>query len=78
MQPRSPRAIMGTEKVLFALHYTMFNDAIDVWGTPEQSAYWKAFVASNGVFGTYVQTEIGHGTYLRGEYESIFTSKNQI
>lgn len=44
----------------------MFLDAIDVWSTPEQKAYWNTFMKENTVLGSYVQTELGHGTYLRG------------
>ena len=43
----------------------MFKDAVEVWGTEEQASYWKKFLEENCVFGTYVQTELGHGTYLR-------------
>ena len=58
--------IMGPEKFLFSLHVTMFLDAIDVWSTSEQREYWKNMLKHNAIFATYVQTEIGHGTYLRG------------
>jgi hypothetical protein len=59
-------AVLGVEKILFSLHFTMFKDAVEVWGTPEQFEYWKNLMEDNAVFGTYVQTELGHGTYLRG------------
>ncbi|RNA34484.1 peroxisomal acyl-coenzyme A oxidase 1 isoform X2 [Brachionus plicatilis] len=59
-------SVFGLEKILFNLHFTMFRDALNVWGNPEQSAYWQKYLTENAVFGTYVQTELGHGTYLRG------------
>lgn len=58
--------MLAYEKPAFNLHYTMFRDAIEVWGTPEQAEYWKSQLERNAIFGTYVQTELGHGTYLRG------------
>jgi acyl-CoA oxidase len=47
----------------------MFRDSIGVWGTIEQKEYWSKFIIDNAIIGTYVQTEIGHGTYLRGKKE---------
>jgi acyl-CoA oxidase len=44
----------------------MFKDALDVWTTPEQKEYWNEYMKKNVISGTYVQTELGHGTYLRG------------
>ena len=56
----------------------MFKDAIELWGSPEQSEYWKKYLTENTIFGTYVQTEIGHGTYLRGlETTATFDKKSQ-
>ena len=57
---------MGSEKQIFGLHFTMFSISLDLWSTPEQKSYWANFIKENGVFGTYIQTEIGHGTYIRG------------
>ena len=59
-------SVLGLEKFLFNLHFTMFQDSINVWGSPEQREYWNSFMDENVVLGTYVQTELGHGTYLRG------------
>lgn len=56
----------------------MFRDALNVWGNSEQSAYWKTFLSENAVFGTYVQTELGHGTYLKGlETTAIYDKSTQ-
>ena len=46
----------------------MFRDSIAVWGTEEQKNYWSKYIIENVIIGTYVQTEIGHGTYLRGKF----------
>ena len=59
--------VLGSEKVVFSLHFTMFRDSIGVWGTSEQKEYWSKFIVDNVIIGTYIQTEIGHGTYLRGK-----------
>ena len=58
--------VLGPEKQVFGLHFSMFSISIDLWSTPEQKAYWRPFIENNVVFGTYIQTEMGHGTYLRG------------
>lgn len=57
---------MGTEKHLFGLHFTMFTISLELWSTREQKIYWDTFLKENNVFGTYIQTEIGHGTFIRG------------
>lgn len=44
----------------------MFKISLDLWSTPEQKHYWTSFIEKNNVFGTYIQTEIGHGTFVRG------------
>lgn len=50
----------------------MFTISLELWSTSEQKDYWKSFMQENGVFGTYIQTEIGHGTFIRG-LETIAT-----
>ena len=60
------REVLGPEKQVFGLHFSMFSISINLWSTPEQKSHWKSFIEQNPVFGTYIQTEIGHGTYLRG------------
>ena len=57
---------MGIEKLTFTLHDQAFKVSIDLWGTEEQSAHWNKLMSENAIFGTYAQTELGHGTYLRG------------
>lgn len=59
-------SVFGTDKFAFGLHLTAFLVPIDLWGTDEQRKYWEKEVKEKPIFGTYVQTEIGHGTYIRG------------
>ncbi|GFR82557.1 acyl-coenzyme A oxidase [Elysia marginata] len=50
----------------FALHYVMFKDAINTQGTEDQIQKWLPLAETYAVTGTYAQTELGHGTFLRG------------
>ncbi|XP_014241830.1 probable peroxisomal acyl-coenzyme A oxidase 1 [Cimex lectularius] len=50
----------------FALHYVMFIPAILGQGTLEQQAYWIGRAWNCQIMGTYAQTELGHGTFIRG------------
>lgn len=49
-----------------ALHFIMFLPAIMGQGTVEQQAQWMSRAWSGEIIGTYAQTELGHGTFLRG------------
>ncbi|XP_076061823.1 acyl-CoA oxidase 1 [Oratosquilla oratoria] len=49
-----------------ALHFVMFLPAIMGHGTPEQQALWMGRGWMGEIIGTYAQTELGHGTFLRG------------
>ncbi|XP_053611166.1 probable peroxisomal acyl-coenzyme A oxidase 1 isoform X1 [Plodia interpunctella] len=44
----------------------MFVPTIMGQGTPEQQAEWLPKATAMKVIGTYAQTELGHGTFLRG------------
>ncbi|XP_026759158.2 probable peroxisomal acyl-coenzyme A oxidase 1 [Galleria mellonella] len=48
------------------LHDTMF--LVTIWGqmSPEQQAEWMPKAKDLKAIGTYAQTELGHGTFLRG------------
>ncbi|CAD7014203.1 unnamed protein product [Ceratitis capitata] len=50
----------------FATHITMFVDVIYSQGTPEQIEKFGKPAANCNIIGTYAQTEIGHGTNVRG------------
>ncbi|KAJ6641355.1 putative peroxisomal acyl-coenzyme A oxidase 1 [Pseudolycoriella hygida] len=66
--------VMGTffqrfiarEQSPLALHFDMFIPALKKLGTEEQQAQWIPRAMRCGVIGAYAQTEIGHGTFLRG------------
>lgn len=44
----------------------MFIPSILSQATPEQQAYWLPKSQKLEVIGTYAQTELGHGTFVRG------------
>ncbi|KAL0901881.1 hypothetical protein ABMA27_007036 [Loxostege sticticalis] len=48
------------------LHMGMFVPTIIGQGSPEQQAEWLPKALSMQIMGTYAQTELGHGTFLRG------------
>ncbi|CAH2102902.1 unnamed protein product [Euphydryas editha] len=50
----------------FMLHGAMFMIAITGQATDEQKKYWLKRAENMEIMGTYAQTELGHGTFLRG------------
>ncbi|XP_050548999.1 probable peroxisomal acyl-coenzyme A oxidase 1 isoform X2 [Daktulosphaira vitifoliae] len=50
----------------FSVHYVMFIPTIMGQGTLEQQGKWISRAFSNQILGTYAQTELGHGTFIRG------------
>ncbi len=50
----------------FELHFGMFIPTLMGQGTDEQQAHWLPQALSLKMVGTYAQTEMGHGTFLRG------------
>lgn len=44
----------------------MFIPALKNLGTLEQQAKWVPRAWNCGIIGAYAQTEMGHGTYIRG------------
>uniref|UniRef100_A0A0A9YPZ1 Acyl-coenzyme A oxidase n=1 Tax=Lygus hesperus TaxID=30085 RepID=A0A0A9YPZ1_LYGHE len=50
----------------FALHYVMFVPTLMGQGTMDQQAYWIGRAWNCSIMGTYAQTELGHGTFIRG------------
>lgn len=48
------------------LHFAMFLPALRSMGTPEQQAEWIPKALNFNIIGTYAQTELGHGTFIRG------------
>ena len=43
-----------------------FLPSVTLQGTDEQIAYWKPLAESGKIIGTYVQTEMAHGTNVGG------------
>ncbi|XP_017078964.1 probable peroxisomal acyl-coenzyme A oxidase 1 [Drosophila eugracilis] len=48
------------------LHYVMFVPTIMGQGTMDQQVEWLSKAWDCEIIGTYAQTELGHGTFLRG------------
>ncbi|KAL3130658.1 hypothetical protein ABBQ38_008049 [Trebouxia sp. C0009 RCD-2024] len=48
------------------LHIGMFIPALMSQGSPEQQAKWLPMAQKLEIIGTYAQTELGHGTFVRG------------
>lgn len=48
------------------VHYVMFLPTLMGQGTADQQAEWIGRAWSCGIIGTYAQTEMGHGTFIRG------------
>lgn len=48
------------------VHYVMFLPTIIGQATPAQQAEWLRRAWSGDIIGTYAQTELGHGTFIRG------------
>ena len=50
----------------FGLHTAMFIPTIRLQGTLEQRKFWLPLAESGQIIGTYAQTELGHGGFVRG------------
>ena len=48
------------------LHYVMFLPSLFGQATSEQQILWLSKAWDLQILGTYAQTELGHGTFLRG------------
>ncbi|XP_067854919.1 peroxisomal acyl-coenzyme A oxidase 2-like isoform X2 [Heptranchias perlo] len=64
--------------VAFAVHNGVFMPTITGLGTDAQIAKWVPLAQDYQIIGTYAQTELGHGTYLRGlETTATFDTSSQ-
>lgn len=50
----------------FGLHYMMFLPTIELQGTQDQIDYWAPLARKGKICGCYCQTELAHGTFVRG------------
>lgn len=50
----------------FGHNTLMFGPTLERQTSPEQRARWMPLVKAGKMIGSYVQTELGHGTFLRG------------
>ncbi|KAJ6516573.1 acyl-CoA dehydrogenase/oxidase [Mycena vitilis] len=50
----------------FGLHIALFIPALKLLASPKQQAYWLPLAESCRILGTYCQTELGHGSFVRG------------
>jgi len=59
-------AVFGGEATGLLMHDIAFMPMLRLQASDEQLAKWLPLVESFQMFGSYAQTEIGHGTYVRG------------
>ena len=50
----------------YGLHAVMFVPTLELQCTNVQKEYWLPLAKSGKIIGVYCQTELGHGTFLRG------------
>lgn len=59
-------------------HIGMFVPVFENLGTSEQQAEWQSRARNCEIIGTYAQTELGHGTFVRGlETTSTYDQKTK-
>ncbi|XP_067666720.1 peroxisomal acyl-coenzyme A oxidase 1-like [Haliotis asinina] len=69
---------MAHENSAFGLHGSMFIPTIEKMGTEEQKQAWIPRAKRYEIIGTYAQTELGHGTFVRGlETTATYDPKNK-
>ncbi|RDD36010.1 Peroxisomal acyl-coenzyme A oxidase 1, partial [Trichoplax sp. H2] len=66
------------ESLPIGLHNSMFRPTIRDQGTDEQRKKWLPLANDYKIIGTYAQTELGHGTFIRGlETTSTYDPKRE-
>eukprot|EP01130_Rhizamoeba_saxonica_P015474 TRINITY_DN6950_c0_g1_i1.p1 TRINITY_DN6950_c0_g1~~TRINITY_DN6950_c0_g1_i1.p1 ORF type:complete len:650 (+),score=133.70 TRINITY_DN6950_c0_g1_i1:79-2028(+) len=58
--------VLSIRDTITGLHKAMFMPCIQGQGSPEQIQKWIPLAEDYQIIGTYAQTELGHGTFLRG------------
>ncbi|KAF2443667.1 acyl-CoA oxidase [Karstenula rhodostoma CBS 690.94] len=61
----TPRGIFANASPI-GLNILLFIPAIELCGSAEQRAQWLPLAKEGKIIGTYAQTELGHGTFVRG------------
>uniref|UniRef100_A0A8D8RJH7 Acyl-coenzyme A oxidase n=2 Tax=Cacopsylla melanoneura TaxID=428564 RepID=A0A8D8RJH7_9HEMI len=62
----------------FSLHYVMFLPTILGQASEDQQYHWLTRAWNFEILGTYAQTELGHGTFIRGlETEAHYDPTNE-
>jgi acyl-CoA oxidase len=62
----------------YHLHMTMFATTVREQGSEEQRRYWMPLIESWKILGAYAQTEMGHGSNVRGlECQATYDVKNK-
>ncbi|XP_068177420.1 peroxisomal acyl-coenzyme A oxidase 1 isoform X2 [Antennarius striatus] len=56
----------GSSHEALGLHFVMFIPSLHSLCDPQQARKWLPLAESYQMMGTYAQTEMGHGTHLRG------------
>ncbi|XP_072022015.1 peroxisomal acyl-coenzyme A oxidase 1-like isoform X2 [Amphiura filiformis] len=59
-------ATVDSEVPNLSLHESMFQHTVATQMTKEQKLTWEPLLKNYELLGTYAQTELGHGTFLRG------------
>ncbi|XP_067403689.1 peroxisomal acyl-coenzyme A oxidase 1 isoform X2 [Emydura macquarii macquarii] len=60
------RTCLGSFVDPLGLHFSMFTNALQNQCTVAQQDKWQPLIYGLQIIGTYAQTEMGHGTHLRG------------